>query len=385
MKSLSKLVTRIASAVVMVVVAVTAGGAAGTAFAGGSTVYVDNTGHCRNAVPTISQAVTLLAGGPGRIIVCAGTYPEAVLITAAHDITLVGRPGATLVPPSAGYAGALVSIGDSTNITVQSLTFDGTSGLGSGAIGIFMVRTSGKITRNTFTNWNGDTTQQGIVVVSTNPTPVVVTVTSNRFTNWGGKGIALYGRVAATVSGNRLDTIQSGVTGIFASGVTGGRIVNNNLSSTAFTTFMPNTGIDLNGSSSMAITSNRLTHFNSAIVLDVTCASSLLGVDSNTVRGNRIHETGLPINVMVTATSACSIHANNNVITGNQLVNTLDGGVYGIQIATTSSGGVSASADSNTVINNLIQHFGGPQPNISASGTGAALPTGTFGPNTIVP
>ncbi len=67
------------------------------------------------------EAVAAAGVGPAKIVVCAGTYNETFSISGADKITLMGKKGAILVPPSASYNGALITVSFSTNITIQGL------------------------------------------------------------------------------------------------------------------------------------------------------------------------------------------------------------------------------------------------------------------------
>jgi hypothetical protein len=78
---------------------------------------------------TIKDAIDATGSTPNTIVVCNGTYAEKVVIK--HPLTLLGKTGATIVPPAdpAQWTGALVLVntdgGVLSTTTVKGLTIDG--------------------------------------------------------------------------------------------------------------------------------------------------------------------------------------------------------------------------------------------------------------------
>lgn len=369
---------------VMATLSAATSGAVLPAQAAGPTIVVDNTGHCKNSLPSLMAGVMAAGVGPAKIVVCPGTYAEAVNLSGAHDVQFIAKKGVTLVPPGPAFAGAIIAVDGSTNISIRGFTFDGSASLDTGAIAIIYRETSGRIFKNRFNHWQAAGMTQAIMASVSSPLPL--RITDNRFTGYGGVGIDLYGETEPVVTGNKLDSVASAAIGIRTTGQNGGRIASNRLSNVSFPVSNASIGIDALNSNRVRIADNRLTHFNVAIAFGASCASSYgLTADFNQVIRNRITQTALPIYLAVnTVGGSCAVQANNNLITRNIMVDTGTKGVYGIQVQTLAASGT-ANADSEVVKNNLIKHFNGPTPSTVASGAGAAVPTGVFGPNIVLP
>jgi len=101
--------------------------------AGGRVLLVGNGGYA-----TIQDAVDAAVDGD-TILIAAGTYAEQVVVDGKSGLTIIGAPGANLLPPAGTdpfettFADpvtgretyAVLSIVDSTSVTVRGLTIDG--------------------------------------------------------------------------------------------------------------------------------------------------------------------------------------------------------------------------------------------------------------------
>jgi parallel beta-helix repeat protein len=155
-------------------------------------VMVDDDGlQCRHAAyTTIQDAVD---AGAGKIQVCAGTYPENVLIPAGAKITLEGYGhGEARVTGVAGSAGPIIDVEAGSNVTIRKLTVDGESALAGGTVvGIRYTEASGTVERVkvlNIRNASGSSQGSGIQVLSTGP-KAKLTVTKSRVENYTRSGI----------------------------------------------------------------------------------------------------------------------------------------------------------------------------------------------------
>jgi len=369
---------------VVMAVSAAAGGAPIPAQAAVPKFVVDNTGTCKNSLPSLAAGVAAAGVGPAKIVVCPGTYAESISIVNAHDIQLIAKKNVQVVPPGPAYTGALMGIVSSTNITLRGFTFDGNASLGSGAVAVGYLASSGKILKNTFNHWVGPDTVRAVVAGGSSPLPL--RVTKNRFSDYSGVAIDLYGETEPLINNNRLDSTTDFAIGIRTTGQNGGRIVGNRLSNVSFPVYNGAGGIYLTTSNNVLIARNRLTHFNTAIGIETSCTSGYgFTSDSNRVIGNRITESALPIYLAAsTLGDTCAVQANNNQIVKNRMIDVAAKGVYGILVQTTASTG-SAHADNLVVKKNYIKHFNGSSPSLVATGAGASFPTGVLAPNKVLP
>lgn len=115
------------------------------------------------AFTTIQGAVD---SGAKDIDVCAGTYPENVVIgAAAHDLKLKGAGvGATLVTGVAGTAGPIIDVSGGRKTTIEDMTVDGSAAMAGGVVyGIRYTESDGKIKDVEVLNIrNGSGSSQGI-------------------------------------------------------------------------------------------------------------------------------------------------------------------------------------------------------------------------------
>ena len=119
-----------------------------------------------DAFATIQDGIDAVAGGTVHVL--AGTY-DAFMVDTRDGISIIGEPGAVvngaMHPEEEEAPPIMAGVGDSTNIDITGLDFDGTGITGDMIMGIVYVESTGSITDVTVSNIVGDTMGFGIMVV----------------------------------------------------------------------------------------------------------------------------------------------------------------------------------------------------------------------------
>ena len=123
-------------------------------------VVDDDRRQCPQAgFTTIQSAIDSLgSNATGTITVCAGTYTESITVAVAHELKLVGKRGAVIIPEFTPNHSTLISVQFSTDVTIKGFTIDGLGNDGTadagGAVALEFLHSSGTIQNNTIRNWH---------------------------------------------------------------------------------------------------------------------------------------------------------------------------------------------------------------------------------------
>jgi hypothetical protein len=200
---------------------------------------------------TISQAVSSVAPG-STIFVCPGNYPEQVLIT--QPLTLQGVPSeggdeAVVTVPSGGLAQSVPSelcgpfmplsyqilVQATGPVEISNLAVDGTGGSGAFCVaGIFYQDSSGAISE--VSARNQPQIGFGIAAQTTLAGAQTVAVENSVMRGFGYQGInatASGGALTANIKANTIDAVGDETSGVFVSGLAGGTIQSNVISTSA--------------------------------------------------------------------------------------------------------------------------------------------------------
>lgn len=331
--------------------------------AAGVNLLVDDDGaQCPTATFTsISAAVgTVLPGTGGTITVCAGTYAETVSISGKANLKLIARGPAVVIPPAAGFTGAIFDVSGSTNVTIQGFVVDGFDRISTSGfpVGISYSDSSGTITGNTVTRLRDapvgtSTTGHGIYAYGTpGGTPFSVKITNNTITDFQGYGIYLVRNVKATVSKNAITMLATG--GNFPAGImlitvpvpstVSGNIIEGNV------TYAPGSaryGIYLHESQHITVSGNTIRSVANGI--DLYNACSAMATWANKIMNNRITDSGQGIDLF--GIGPCLDGMLDNIVKGNTIVRPWYSATRGVSLV----GG--AFTTHNTVSGNTFQGF----------------------------
>jgi hypothetical protein len=404
----------------VLVLGLTLGSTVAPAGAAGLNIVVDDDLRCPGAsFANLQDAINFVGNTPGTITVCPGFYRGKFQIANANNLQLIGKKGAVISPSFATaplFTGVLLEVFNSTNITVQGLTFDGLGALQNfgdpKAIAYF--DSSGTIQKNTVLNWHRvgfrspDTINgkplgllHAIHVIGFSATQVPVKIAGNTITEYQEKGIHAEGDLTVTITGNKItaglppgdpaSTFTHAIT-LQPAGITGAKSPTGLVKSNTITGHGGSSGsntIDIGilakQVGSLTVLRNTLTHVVTGITFFANCVSPA-DSNNNTVKSNKIMEAINGIQVLATGgfAGACDPHVDNYVITGNTIVNNvqdpLNFGFSGIVFDIHGVGGGEAFALNATVTGNTITFylkgvFTPPQP-------GGTI-TGVFEPNDI--
>lgn len=201
--------------------------------------------------PTISEAVSKVPAG-STIDVCPGNYPEQVLIT--QPLILQGVPSrgsdaAVVTVPSGGLAQSVNSelcgpfmplnyqilVQTTGPVDISNLAVDGTGGNGSFCVaGIYYQDSSGKISG--VSARNQPNIGFGIAAETTLAAAQTVTVENSVIRGFGSQGInatSSGGALTANIEANTIDAVGDETSGVFVSGLAGGMIQSNVISTSA--------------------------------------------------------------------------------------------------------------------------------------------------------
>jgi len=199
-------------------------------------------------------------------------------------------------------------------------------------------------------------------------------------------GILVMHQAQATILNNTINTAPlpyHSPSGIGVIGNTAGMGIFRNAITSVLSTeerFNADDGIYLLDSSDVNISNNAISHWYSGIHLDAQC-QFFPNTDNNNATSNTISEVWTGIWVTVTP-NTCAAHADNNVFTGNSIVDTSASGRVGVEIAANEPAGPPAATALNLLVTgNTITHFSFAVFDDHHGGT----VTGTFAPNTYTP
>lgn len=378
----------------LLVLAVTLASNASPAQAAASiTVGYDHT-QCPSATFTnIQSAINSLGSTPtGTITICAGTYgTDGLNVRYAHNLKLIGKPGAVITQITVPYNGVMLNVFNSTNVTVQGLTFDGQGEIAAlpTVTALQFQESSGTIQKNSVTNWHVSNyaTAEIYSIHVINSLGESVKVLNNTITVHQSRGIQIEGNTKVTVSGNTItpssDSSNSSI-GIYVlpigSAAPKGTISKNTIVGYEMPGSSINSGIWIVEAGHLTISGNTLNHLVFGIEIFSSC---LYGADAskNKITGNKLNEVLTGIQVEANAFNSCDAHLDNYSVTGNKIIDTVAQGAGGIVFSaqgSTSHGYVL----NETVKGNTITHFNIPVfPTSYANGT----VSGKFLPNKINP
>lgn len=401
----------IAGALAGLTLAVTLGGAAAPAAAAtGLKLYVDDTPSNNGSTSCPATPYTTLAAGLSAIgsntsnvtlTICPGTYHPTVGMnfTGFTGLKIIGL-GSPIIQVPGGFAGNMIDIVSSTNVTVQGLNIVAPAGLSTTttATAISFYQSSGKIASNTVSNWHQPmsgtppftTTIYHIGIVDFAPSSVKnVSITKNTvydsqdigiYVNEAGKPKVTSNRVVFSPSlnasfawGGGPVKIHTGILAIYAAA--GTSITGNQVESYSDVFLMDTSsrGILLYGTSGAKVTGNTVRGTAHQISIESYCDGISANAGLNTVSGNKLYDSWFEgVRILASNIGACANpHADGNKITGNKIYTSLLNSLtpYGIYIAIL-SGGV---ADGNTLKGNTLGGFDTPATAIVNNGTHTSI------------
>ena len=262
-------------------------------------VVDDDRRQCPQAgFTTIQSAIDSLgSNATGTITVCAGTYTESITVAVAHELKLVGKRGAVIIPEFTPNHSTLISVQFSTDVTIKGFTIDGLGNDGTadagGAVALEFLHSSGTIQNNTIRNWhtlNFAATANGLNAIHLiNGQGESVNVIDNTITDFQTNAILAEGSSTLKISGNDITTRSTPAntaTGIFVqstgSGAPSGSITSNTLSSDSFPGGSSSIGIRMSESGNFLISHNKLPTGTSGC----TCRASVRPLHTPTTTGS---------------------------------------------------------------------------------------------------
>jgi hypothetical protein len=417
-----------------------------TAVAADVKFVVDDDGvECPNAGYTdiqsaLDAAALLPSADNKKVVICAGTYsPSSTIDTLGMDnLTITGRAGAVFSKDSSsvllgirisggsnvtlqnlsltshgafllrisggeditlkklsitaepGYiGGSMIDATGVNGLALQNVTIDGGGHLAEG-VAVIASESNITIDHTKIIDWHSeDFTGSSQVLELYGSGSETATVTSSVFKNFGGNGIYALQLANLTVTDSKFVVVgENGSVGIVIDRVDGGTISGNRIEGTSFpvpqTDFGGSVGINVSLSNDIVVSDNVLTHWDTGLMAvgagdcdDARTSSNVQLID------NTIREVGIGIDIFSTS-SSCDSHADNYVITGNVIRDTLALGTIGIQVQDPmwDTPPHLSYLLNTTITNNKIVHF--------AVGMTSPLPnpptiTGVFAPNTVRP
>ena len=343
---------------------------------------------------TIQSAIDSLGSdATGTITVCPGSYQESITVAVAHNLKLIGRKGAVIIPEFIPNDSTVISVQFSTDFTIRGFTIDGLGNDGTAdngnAVALEFLHSSGTIQNNTIRNWHTlgfATTANGLNAIHLiNGEGESVKVVGNTITQFQTTAMLAEGSSTLKISGNTITTPSTPAntaTGIFVrstgSGAPSGFITSNTLTSDSFPAGSGSIGIRMEESGNFVISHNRLTHWDFGMYLPSFCTFTP-HADDDGITGNTIKETSIGIEVESFGVS-CDSFADGYRITGNTITDSVPGDT-GIFIR---ARGLDAhgSAQNELVTGNTITHFGDP---VSHTAEANGIISGVFEPNHLVP
>ncbi len=384
-------------------------------------IVVDDDLRCPGAsFTTLQDAINFVGSTPGTITVCPGFYRGESQIVNAHNLKVIGKKGAVISPSFATsplFTGVLLKVFNSTNVTVQGLTFDGLGALQNfgdpNAIEYF--DSSGTIQKNTVLNWhrvgfrrpddiNGKPVGllHSIHAIGFRVTRASVKIANNTITNYQERGIDVEGNLVVTITGNTLtaglppgdpsDTFTFAIllqpVGLHGLASPIGLVKGNTITGHGGSSgdHAIDLGIFALQVGSLKVVDNTLTHVVVGISFSAGCASPA-DSNNNTIEANNIREAinGIQVTAGGGFADACDPHVDNYIITGNTIVNNvrdpLDFGFSGILFDIRGAGMGHAFALNETVTDNTVTFYNvGVNALVQPGGT----ITGVFAPNDIL-
>jgi len=357
-------------------------------------VVDDDRRQCPQAgFTTIQSAIDSLgSNATGTITVCAGTYTESITVAVAHELKLVGKRGAVIIPEFIPNHSTLISVQFSTDVTIKGFTIDGLGNDGTtdagDAVALEFLHSSGTIQNNTIRNWhtlNFAATANGLNAIHLiNGQGESVNVIDNTITDFQTNAILAEGSSTLKISGNDITTQSTPAntaTGIFVqstgSGAPSGSITSNTLSSDSFPGGSSSIGIRMSESGNFLISHNKLTHWDFGMYLP-SFWTSTPHADDDRITSNTIKEASIGIEVESFGVS-CDAFADGYRITGNRITNSAALGDTAIFIRARGTN-AQGSAQNELVTGNTIVNFSDP---VSHTAEFNGVISGVFEPNRI--
>ena len=365
--------------------------------AAGPTFTVDDDKvQCPKAGYTdIQSAVDALPSTGGTVLVCAGTYPNKVDINGRTNVRLVGKKGAVITIPSAGFDGVLVDVYNSTNVILQSITVDGQSQVGTlnGDVAVEFDQSTGTIQTSTIKNWStpaSATPDNGMYsLLLSGGTGSTIKVLSNVISGFQDHAIAASGKVAVTISKNTISGTTAAANDPYGISLTylntdlpTGTITGNKLSGDAFPTSGQGAAIYLWEASPLTLSGNTVTDWRIGLQMLSFCGSGL-PVSHNVVKSNTFKEVTTGIILQSTPFYSCDSHLDHITVTGNKVTDTAGLGSNGIALVASWDGSLNAYAQNELIKGNSVKHFSDAY-SFSTSGPQVFV-SGVFAPNTTLP
>lgn len=359
-------------------------------------VVDDNKVQCPKAAYTdIQSAVDDMPSTGGTIQVCAGTYPNTLNISGKTNLKLIGKKGAVITIPGAGFDGVLVDVYNSTNVTIQGFTIDGQSQVGTqnADVAVEYDQSTGTLQSNTIKNWStpsSATPDNGMYsVLLIGGTGSTVKVLSNVINGFQDHAIEASGKVALTISKNTISGKTAAANdpyGIYLwadnTGTPTGTVSANKLSGDAFPTGGQGAAIYLSEASPLTISGNTVTDWEIGLQMLSFCGSGL-SVTHNVVKSNTFKEVNTGIILQSTPFYSCDSHLDNITVTGNKVVDVSQKGSDGIVLVASWNGVLNAYAQSELIKGNTVKHFNTAYE-FSVSGPQVFV-SGVFAPNITQP
>ena len=252
------------------------------------------------------------------ITFCSGEYNGTLGIDGAHNVTITGMVDPMLGPPRiipARLAGSLgsvlpdiVSVKNSTNVTIRNLSLDGapkgsTTANWNPALtdvnGIHVVNSSVTITDNAISRIHPQTPKTqggtGILVEGTASAVQAINITDNTIYDFNGAGVVVKGfaaRFHPIITGNFIWSVFDGtmMAGVQLTDVSTGTVSGNSIAATFNYVDLPNCllcgiGVELEQTQHVKVTNNDISYVFEGILVGTIGSRDVI---DNTVTGNTI-------------------------------------------------------------------------------------------------
>lgn len=293
---------------------------------------------------TITDLSTLGVLSGQTITLCSGEYTGPLSIHNVSGVKLVGKADKTLgrprIIPTANASGALISVTDSTNVSISGLTLDGAqrgftvvrwSATASTITGIHVVRSSVTISKNYIVHMRRptpDTTMvgEGILADDATPSKLSVTIIGNTVFDFQATGIHIDSSSAhyvPVVTKNLVDTITTDGNarmGIYVQATVGGSVTGNTITGNYSYRSIASCCVALEASEvqKLKIATNKISGMQIGIYLPVS--HLVQDLTDTTVSGNTITDTQTGI-LLQAFFSSSPVEMARVKVTGNKITN----------------------------------------------------------------
>jgi hypothetical protein len=345
-----------------------------------------------NAAPTTGATITVCApsstsGGS------VDAFSEAITINGYQKLKLVAKGLVVVIPPGTpSYSGAMLSITNSTGITVSGFTFDGAELFDdTGNIrGIEVINSSATISSNRILRIRESVLDfqpigESIYVENTGA-PLKVSITKNTIYDYQTSGVHIFGDVIPTISGNRFDASGAACNNPTAiwlvNTVNGGSVSKNTITHDwNAQNHHCSTGVALHETVGIKVMGNKI--YQAKVGIRLYADSSYQGGSlNNVISGNIIENADTGINLNVTIVMNYAV-ISGNTVSNNTIKDRSMTGSYGILIQYFPNGVYSGTLEGNKITRNKIMGYvsaplvdDGSGPNIVSGNKFTIVPPG---------